>query len=230
MARSEQLRANKRQHVVKNLLSKGDDKKVAAAMVQVIAYMNRRLPLEDMGYRLDYVDRIRLRDLIDIIKSYETRFEFATLTKDESFIKPDGGILILKKNDDPDFQRIVLAVEMKRQGTNDQRALEGKGAQSKGNAIERLGKNLIGIRSALQYERITPFICFGWGVDFAPGSSILDRVITMNEFYPLNRIFVFKREDYAPVSMFFRAEEWGTPQLYEIMKEVAETSVRYYVF
>src|SRR3546814_2927056 len=76
-------------------------------------------------------------------------------------------------------------VEMKRQGTNDQRALEGKGKQSQGNAIERLGKNLIGFRSALQYERITPFVCFGWGIDFAPGSSILDRVITMNEFYPL---------------------------------------------
>lgn len=230
MARSEQLRANKRQHVVKNLLSKGDDKKVVAAMEQVITYMNRRLPLEQMGYRLDYIDRIKLSDLIDIIKSYETRFEFATLTKSGSFIKPDGGILILKKTDDPDFQRIVLAVEMKRQGTNDARAVEGKGKQAQGNAIERLGKNLIGFRSALQYERITPFICFGWGVDFAPDSSILDRVITMNEFYPLNRTFVFKREDYAPVSMYFRVEEWGIAELYEIMKEIAETAVRYYVF
>ena len=230
MARSEQLRANKRQHVVKNLLSKGDDKKVVAAMMQVIAYMNRRLPLTAMGYRLDYVDRIKLADLIDIIKSYETRFEFATLTNDGSFIKPDGGILILRKTDDPAFQRIVLAVEMKRQGTNDQRLAEGKAKQAQGNAIERLGKNLIGFRSALQYERITPFVCFGWGVDFAPDCSILDRVITMNEFYPLNRTFVFKREDYAPVSMYFRAEEWGVGELYSIMKEIAETSVRYYIF
>src|SRR3546814_1406754 len=101
----------------------------------------------------DYVYRITLRNLIDIISSYETRFEFSALTKDGSFIKPDVGILILKKEDDPSFQRIVLAVEMKRQGTNDQRALEGKGKQSQGNAIERLGKNLIGFRSALQYER-----------------------------------------------------------------------------
>src|SRR3546814_8965592 len=84
--------------------------------------------------------------------------------------------------------------------------------------LERLGKNLIGFRSALQYERITPFVCFGWGIDFAPGSSILDRVITMNEFYPLNRIFVFKREDYAPVSMFFRSNEWDTAELYATMK------------
>src|SRR3546814_17460064 len=70
---------------------------------------------------------------------------------------------------------------MKRQGTNDQRALEGKGKQSQGNAIERLGKILIGFRSALQYERIMLFDCFGWGIDFAPGQSILDRVIPMKD-------------------------------------------------
>src|SRR3546814_5753487 len=84
----------------------------------------------------------------------------------------------------------------------------------------------IWFRSALQYERITPFVCFGWGVDFAPGSSILERVITMNEFYPLNRIFVFKREDYAPVSMCFRSNEWDTAELYATMLEIAETRDR----
>src|SRR3546814_7053665 len=93
---------------------------------------------------------------------------------------------------------------MKRQGTNDQRALEGKGKQSQGNAIERLGKNLIGFRSALQYKRITPFVCFGWGIDFAPGSSILDRVITMNEFYPLNRIFVRSEEHTSELQSLMR--------------------------
>src|SRR3546814_20767905 len=82
----------------KNLLSKGDDKKVVEAMMHVIEYMNTRLPLKDMGYRLDYVDRITLRELIDIISSYETRFEFSALTKEGPFIKPDGGILILKKD------------------------------------------------------------------------------------------------------------------------------------
>src|SRR3546814_3348536 len=73
--------------VVKNLLSKGDDKKVVEAMMHVIEYMNTRFPLKDMGYRLDYVDRITLRELIDIISSYETRFEFSALTKEGSFIK-----------------------------------------------------------------------------------------------------------------------------------------------
>ena len=45
MSKSEQLRANKNQHVVKNVLSKGDDKKVVEAMARVIEYLNKRLGL-----------------------------------------------------------------------------------------------------------------------------------------------------------------------------------------
>jgi len=123
----------------------------------------------------------------------------------------------------------VLAVEMKRQGTNDLREKEGKKKQSQGNAIERLGKNLIAIRSALQYEKVTPFVCFGWGVDFDPESSILDRIITMNEFYSLNKTYVFKRENYAPVSMYFRVKPWNVDELFDVMKEIAETSIRSYI-
>jgi type II restriction enzyme len=230
MARSAQLRQNKEQHKAKNKYSKGDDKQVLAAMERVIGYLNERLKLDELGYELQYIHSIRLADLMALIKSYDRRMEFAALTKEDSFIKPDGGILMLKSKTKKDFKRIVLVVEMKRQGTNDERLAEGKRKQAQGNAIERLGKNLIGIRATLQYERITPFITFGWGVDFAPTSSILDRVITMNEFYPLNRIYVFKREGFAPVSMFFREKVWNVDEVYEIMKEVAETSIRYYLF
>src|SRR3546814_13956692 len=118
MANSERPRLKKHQNVLKNLLSKGDDKKVVEAMMHVIEYMNTRFPLKDMGYRLDYVDRITLRELIDIISSYETRFDFSALTKEGSFIKPDGGNLILKTEDDPSFQSMFLAVKMKEQGKN----------------------------------------------------------------------------------------------------------------
>ena len=230
MATSKQLRQNLKQHRPKNIQSKLDEKRVLGAMQRVIAYLEDRLELARRGYELEYIKSIKLSELIDIIKSYEKRFEYAHLTNKNSFIKPDGGIVILKSKEKKDFKRIVLAVEMKKQGTNDQRAKEGKGKQAQGNAIERLGKNLIGIRSTLQYEKITPFISFGWGVDFNPTSSILDRIITMNEFFPLNKIYVFKKEGYAPVSMFFREKNWDTEELYNIMKEVAETSIRYYIF
>ncbi len=110
------------------------------------------------------------------------------------------------------------------------REREGKRKQARGNAIERLGKNLIGIRATLQYEKVTPFVCFGWGIDFAEGSSIRDRIVTMNEFYPLNRIFIHKREGYAPVSMFFRERAWEPDELFAIMKEIAEASITTYIY
>ena len=230
MSRSDELRQRSEQHKPKNTLSKGDDKKVAVVMDEVVQYLNDRFKLDDLGYYLEYVKSIKLSELIGIIKSYDKRTEFASLTKVDSYMKPDGGVLLLRRKDHAAYRRIALAVEMKHQGTNDKRILEGKGKQAQGNAIERLGKNLIGVRATLQYEKVTPFVCFGWGVDFAPGSSIRDRVITMNEFYPLNRIFIHKREGYSPVSMFFREKEWGDRELFEVMKEIAEASITTYIY
>ncbi len=230
MSTSEQLRHNAHQHVPKNTLSKGDDKTIATVMAQVVAYLSERFTLADLGYSLEYVKSIRVAALMDIIKEYGKRAEFAALANADSHMKPDGGLLLLRKRDDPRYTRIALAVEMKRQGTNDQRLAEGKIKQAQGNAIERLGKNLIGIRATLQYEKVTPFVCFGWGVDFAEGSSIRDRVITMNEFYPLNRIFIHKREGYAPVSLYFREKAWSEEELFEIMKEIAEAAITTYIY
>ena len=230
MSTSEQLRRNVNQHVPKNTLSKGDDTTIAAVMAAVVEYLDTRFQLDALGYALEYVPAIKLSELIGIIQSYEKRGEFAPLTTEGAFMKPDGGILVLRKHDDPTYKRIALAVEMKRQGTNDMREREGKRKQARGNAIERLGKNLIGIRATLQYEKVTPFVCFGWGIDFAEGSSIRDRIVTMNEFYPLNRIFIHKREGYAPVSMFFRERAWEPDELFAIMKEIAEASITTYIY
>ena len=119
---------------------------------------------------------------------------------------------------------------MKRQGTNDQRAAEGKKKQAKGSAIERLGQESYRHQGGAPHEKVTPFVCFGWGVDFAEGSSIRDRVITMNEFYPLNRIFVNKQDQYAPVSMFFREREWSRIELFERMRDIAEASISAYIY
>src|SRR3989338_3008816 len=230
MNKSYSLRQRKKQHLPKNTLSAGDDKKVAIVMRVVIEHLNTRFKLAELGYYLEYVKSIKLAELIGIIKSYDKRTEFATLTNEEAYIQPDGGVLVLRKKEDENYKRIALAVEMKHQGTNDKRIAEGKKKQAQGNAIERLGKNLIGIRATLQYEKVTPFVCFGWGIDFAEGSSIRDRVITMNEFYQLNRIFVHKRENYSPVSMFFREEEWQEHELFDKMKEIAEASINAYIY
>ena len=58
----------------------------------------------------------------------------------------------------------------------------------------------------------------------------------MNEFYNLNQIYVFKRDGnvnanyFSPVSMFFREKRWSVQEMFEKMKEIAETSIRYYLY
>src|SRR3954451_3561948 len=103
--------------------------------------------------------------MIDLIKTKNIRNDF-----DENFldrtIKPDGGILILKKETDEKYYKVIVIAETKYQGTNDLRLKEGLKKQAQGNAIERLGKNLTGIKAMFNHERITPFVCFGSGHDF----------------------------------------------------------------
>lgn len=229
MAKSAQLRANKKQHVPKNTLSKGDDKNVAEAMGRVIKYLNERFDLVGLGYKLSYVDRIRLSELIDLIRSYDKRAEFTKLTKEDSFIKPDGGLLIL-------FKKQGREVQEDRAGGGDEASGHERSSRKRGEEEAVSGKRYRAPRekpdrdtSALQYEKVTPFVCFGWGVDFDPESSILDRIITMNEFYSLNKTYVFKRENYAPVSMYFRVKPWNVDELFDVMKEIAETSIRSYI-
>lgn len=232
MANHDQLRSNKNQHVAKNTLSKNDDKAVKQAMDKTITYLEEKFNLDTGDYRIEHNARIDLKDLIQMIKLHGKRKAdtFSNFVGNDPYIIPDGGALILKKLSSPEYQKLVLVVEMKRQGTNDKRKREGKPEQAQGNAIERLGKNLTGIRAALRYEPITPFVCFGWGVDFAENSLILNRVITMNEFYPLNKTHVNKQDDgFSPVSMYFREKQWEIDEIFEIIKEIAETSIRRYI-
>lgn len=85
----------------------------------------------------------------------------------------------------------ILTTEVTNQGTNDQRAAEGLSKQARGNAIERLGKNLIGLRVALMRECILPFVCFGYGYDFENDSYILGRVSIMSAFGLLNATYLY---------------------------------------
>ena len=123
-----------------------------------------------------------------------------------------------------------MIAEVKNQGTNDLRAEEGLPKQAKGNAIERLGKNLIGLRTALMRESIFPFVCFGYGCDFEANSSILDRVTTMAMFGQLNKTYLHNEEGgkFNRGSFYFRPKQWTVQEMQEVMKDIAERSVLYY--
>ncbi len=241
MANSKQLRANKAQHLPKNTQSKIDEKNMNEAMQRCIEYLEKRLSdqLKQEKYELVFERTISFDIMIKMIKDQNCRREFDTVFNNRTII-PDGGVIFLKKTNDPDYLRIVLISEIKRQGTNKQRAKEGKPKQSQGNAIERLGKNLTGIRAALNHEKVTPFVCFGSGCDFEKNYDnsdyVMSKISMLNEFYRLNRIYVFKADGssdknfFSPVSMFFREEEWSADEMFEILKEIGETSLRYYIF
>ena len=149
----------------------------------------------------------------------------------KTWISPDGGFLWIKEwGEDP--RRYVLVAEAKRQGTNDVRKLEGKKKQSAGNAIERLGKNMRGIDALFLGEKITPFACFGEGCDFAPDCTIIDRVATLNGFFPLNQVFVEKipigGDTLKPVSLFFREPPWTPEEMFPVLLDVSRQAIEHY--
>ena len=233
MSQSDSLRNRNEQHKPKNVDSKQDDKNIHIAMDKVICYLKDRFDFEGeyKTYDIVFESEIEIKYMINFIKKRNIRSEFDFDYIDRK-IKPDGGVLFLinKKTSE---KKPILISEIKRQGTNDKREKEGKSKQATGNAIERLGKNLTGIKAMMNHEKITPFICFGWGCDFTE-KTVLSKVSMLNEFYSLNRIHVFKKDGssdynlYSPVSMFFREAIWESDEMFEIMKEIAETSLRYY--
>lgn len=236
------LRQNELQHIAKNKLSKNDDLNIDEAMNKTKQYLEERFGTKRVdnflsgGYYFKIEKKLKLSFMMKQIKASKVRAEFDS-SFDGNFIKPDGGILYLCKKDDENFKKILLITEAKRQGTNDERQKEGKKKQATGNAIERLGKNLTGIKAMLNHEKITPFVCFGWGCDFAKSEkSVLAKLNVLNEFYYLNKTYIFKaggdsdHNYFSPVSMYFREEKWEVEEMFEVMKEIAETSLRYYIF
>ena len=241
MSQHDSLRSRTDQHLPKNSKSKADDQDVYKAMQKVKEYIKGKPEFSSYfvsEWDIDFEKSIKISYMIDFIKRKQIRSEFNYDFNDREII-PDGGMLLLINKTINKTYPLVIA-EIKRQGTNDERAAEGKAKQATGNAIERLGKNLIGIRAMMNHEKITPFVCFGWGCDFAVDKeetkTVRSKVFVMNEFYNLNQIYVFKRDGdsghnfFSPVSMYFRNDKWTIDEMYTIMKEIAEASIRYYLY
>ncbi|ECR3383320.1 hypothetical protein F1P91_03320 [Campylobacter jejuni] len=115
------------------------------------------------NYYFEIKKQIEISFMIENIKLSKIRAEF-----DSSFfenkIKPDGGVLFLRKKDDRKFKKILLITEAKRQGTNDIRTKQGKNKQATGNAIERLGKKLNWNKSYVKSRENNTFCLFWLGL------------------------------------------------------------------
>lgn len=222
MANSNFLRNNKNQHSVKNSVSKKMDSEIDIAMSAVAEKLAKLYP--DIIFT--HKKKLSLVDIITelSLKHPKLKNSFSKVM-DKSFIKPDGGFLFARKQNGK--EKLILIAEVKHQGTNDKRATEGLPKQAKGNAIERLGKNLTAIRAIFKKEKIIPFVCFGSGHDFNQDSTIVDRVITMNDFFPINKIFIEKVHlPFEPVSMFFRYENWSKTEMVDTMLIIARQAMK----
>ena len=135
----------------------------------------------------------------------------------------------------------ILVSEEKQQGTNDLRINEGLSKQSKGNAVERLAKNLKVIELLFSNEKINPFICFLQGCDFHPTESIVDRAKSIFHFLKKDTINLYKKKlgDINVAGTYFmygkkagtkeKRFEWDEEFMFEKMLEIADNSVYYYL-
>lgn len=225
MARKHQLRGQRAGTVI-NVTSKKQEADIIKALRQVV----EELDLEfERKISLAHEKQWYLKDIVaELRNSYpDTAFHYHF---DSSSIRPDGGILHIQGKTGDRFMYPVLIAEVKNQGTNDLRAEEGLPKQAKGNAIERLGKNLVGLRTALLRESIFPFVCFGYGCDFEADSSILDRVSTMAMFGELNKTYLHNEEGgkFNRGSFYFRPNPWSVDEMVKVMSDIAKRAVLYY--
>lgn len=225
MARKHQLRQQRAGTVI-NATSAKQESDVIKALRQVEKHLGDKF---GMKISLVHGKQWYLKDIVaELRQTYpdvEFHYHFET-----SSIRPDGGILYIQGRPGDTMTYPILIAEVKNQGTNDLRAQEGLPKQAKGNAIERLGKNLVGLRTALMRESIFPFVCFGYGCDFEADSSILDRVSTMAMFGKLNTTYLHNEEGgrFNRGSFYFRPDKWSIADMAAVMNDISERAVLYY--
>lgn len=197
-------------------------------VLQVIRTVAETVSAES-GLAVTYKKRLLLgADIVDKLRPLYREINFH-YERETSFINPDGGFLML--HDEAGREHPILIAEVKNQGTNDRRLQEGLKKQAQGNAIERLGKNVIGLRTYMVNEEIFPFVCFGYGCDFQAGSSIRDRVVTIAQFGQLNTVHLSREASCPEIrrgSFFFREQKWSIEEMLDVCLDIARRSVLYY--
>jgi type II restriction enzyme len=230
MSQSQKLRENKNQHIQKNIDSKQQDVKIVEVVMVVLICLKNKYPTLEFGFE----KKKMLRTIEKLINEEDCT------TSDKSFIIPDGGFIWVKINGTKCY---ILVCEQKSQGTNDKRISEGKGKQGKGNAAERLAKNVDAMDILFGNEAIYPFVVFLQGCDFYDKeSSIGDRIRTINKFQEMNTINLFwkplQKHTSIGGSYFMRGHsmnekhgtsDWTFDEMYTILVEVATRATDYYL-
>jgi len=223
MAQKARLRQNRYGTII-NTVSSNQELQLGDALIDATERLTAKF-----GVVFRHEKKVMLSEIVASL-----RRSFPAVSFDDplpnTFMSPDGGILsIVSADGERTFP--VLITEVKNQGTNDLRAQEGLKKQAMGNAIERLGKNVIGFRAMMLDSGIIPFVCFGYGWDFHEGSSILDRVKTIAMFGELNQVNVIpegEERQFNRGSFFFRLEPWSVNEMADVMFDVGSRAIHYY--
>lgn len=187
--------------------------------------------LREFRVELRHSKSVPLSTIVANLRTSFPTVDFADVYP-RSSMSPDGGILSLVLSQNGTERELpILISEKKNQGTNDLRAAEGLKPHAMGNAIERLGKNVIGFRAMMLDEGIMPFVCFGDGHDFRAESTLLDRVKTIGMFGKLNEVHVVNQGEggqFNRGTYYFRQAPWTQSEMAERMLDIAKRSIHYY--
>lgn len=230
MSQSQKLRENTNQHRQKNTESQQQDVKIKDVIEKLLNKLREKYPKLIFGCDSEYPARV----LEEMVSSAKVN------TQEKTTIKPDGGLVWVIIDNKKYY---ILVSEQKNQGTNDKRLIEGKSKQGKGNAVERLGKNVIAVEILFGDEDITPLVAFLQGCDFFDGeSTIPDRVRTIAKFQPMNQINLYKKQiqkyNWFAGSFFMRGHsmrekpgtsDWTFDEMSTILLNVATQSTEYYL-
>jgi len=135
MSNKDDLRIQREGTIINNI-SKHQEKRLGNSLNILYEYLTEKYMV-----KLAHENQWFLKDIVEELRKHFPEVDFS-YKFDTSSMRPDGGILSLVNKKGEYFP--ILITEVKNQGTNDLRLKEGKQKQAKGNAIERLGKNVIG--------------------------------------------------------------------------------------
>ena len=213
MANSQQLRDNTEQHKVKNIESKQDDRQLYEVSEEVLKMLQKLFPSQKDSF---YLTKVISYGTIGRLKNIPIDSQYK-----DNCASPDGGIIWWRN------YPLVIS-EAKRQGTNKAREEEGKSRQAIGNAIERLGKNLVIYRKLYRDEEIFPFICFCRGCDFGHPYT-LSKLYGMNDMHEIGDYYYRNVGQDQPFSCIYTPmENFDTQYLQMKIFKMAINSLYYF--
>lgn len=178
-----------------------------------------RLACEDNQYNFKITHERRLMNT-ELYSHFTDSSSRHVLESERTGVRPDGGVLLLEHISGK--RMVVLVGENKKQGF-------GEVNKAKGNAVERLSKNIQWFRDWTCSESILPFVAFIHGRDFSKGSYVIDRVASMGNFYKLNQLNILKdKNGMGGASLFCRVQPFTKNEMYKYCRDILECACMYY--